>query len=138
MTRRNPFEEIEEWIDRMSQQVESGDWGSFGGGGVLVDLIDTGEAYEIHADLPGYDRDDISLTLADGTLAITAERESTTETGDEQFVRRERRHNRVSRTIRLPEPIDEESTSAKYDNGVLTIHLTKEHTTESGQQIDIE
>jgi len=64
--RRNPFDDIEEMLDRVSRQVEEGM--SAGGlqvpGSVPVDVADTDEQYVVTADLPGYETDDIELTLS--------------------------------------------------------------------------
>ncbi|WP_306054305.1 Hsp20/alpha crystallin family protein [Natronococcus wangiae] len=140
--RRNPFDEIEEVLDRVSRQVEEGMTG--GGlqvpGSVPVDVADTGEEYVVTADLPGYDTDDIDLTLAEGTLRLEAHRAGETETTDEsgRYLRRERTRQSVNRRVRLPDPVDEESVSAGYENGVLTVRLPKVSGGESSREIDIE
>ncbi|TYL39459.1 heat-shock protein Hsp20 [Natronococcus pandeyae] len=142
--RRNPFDEIEEMLDRVSQQVEEGMTG--GGlqvpGSVPVDVADRGEEYVVTADLPGYDTDDIDLTLAEGTLRLEAHRagKTETETTDEsgRYLRRERTRQSVNRRIRLPDPVEEESVSAGYENGVLTVRLPKVSGGESSKAIDIE
>ncbi len=65
--RGNPFDELEEMLDRLSRQVGEGMTG--GGlqvpGSVPVDVADAGEEYIVTADLPGYETDDISLTLSE-------------------------------------------------------------------------
>lgn len=139
MSGSNPFDEIESWIDQITEEIETADVGSLVGGQVPVDVLDTGEQYEVRVDLPGYKRGDIAVTFADGTLTITAERDreaATEEAG--RYVRRERRHDRTSRSVRLPEPVDEGETSATYDRGVLTVILPKAGTGEAGHEIDIE
>lgn len=141
MSRRNPFEELEELFERMSSQFEGGDWYRVGGKPIAVDLVDEGDRYELFADLPGYEREDIDLTLTDGSLRIDAERdddepEDPLETT--RHVQRERHHGTVSRTVRLPEPIDEDNSNARYHNGVLTITLPKLQPDENSTQIDIE
>lgn len=142
MSRRNPFEELEELFERMSRQFEGGDWYRVGGKPIAVDLVDEGDRYELSADLPGYERDDINLTLTDGSLRIEASREDEHEEEDEspttRFVRRERHQETVSRTIHLPEPIDEEASNARYQNGVLTVTLPKLQPTVDSTNIDIE
>lgn len=141
MRRRNPFDELEELFERMSRQFEGGDWYT-GGKPISVDVADTGDTYELTADLPGYDRDDIELTLAEGSLTIEAVREEADEEREEtpsvRYVRREREHAEISRTIRLPEPIDEEEAVARYRNGVLTVTLPKQEPDEDATSIDIE
>lgn len=140
MTRPNPFDELEDLFERMSRQFEGAEWSTMTGNAIAVDLLDEDDAYELIADLPGYDRDDIDLTIADGALHIEAERSESTEEADPaiDYVRRERRRSRVTRTIRLPEPIEEDAAEARYANGVLTVNLPKREPGADGTQIDIE
>ncbi|WP_247003115.1 Hsp20/alpha crystallin family protein [Halosolutus gelatinilyticus] len=138
--RRNPFEEIEDVLERVSRQVEEG----MGAGGlqvpgsVPVDVADTGEEYVVTADLPGYDTDDIDLTLSDGTLRLEATRTDEEEYAEGRYLRRERTRASASRRIRLPEPVDEDAISAGYEDGVLTVHLPKVGGGEESKSIDIE
>jgi HSP20 family protein len=144
--RRNPFDELDEMLDRIGQQVEEGM--TSGGlqvpGSVPVDVADRGEEYVVTVDLPGYDTADIDLTIAEGTLRIEGERadESALETADEtgrgRYLRRERTRQSVNRRIRLPEPVEEESVSASYDNGVLTVRLPKVVGEGGSKAIDID
>ncbi|APX97536.1 Hsp20/alpha crystallin family protein [Natronorubrum daqingense] len=139
--RGNPFDEIEEMLDRVSKQVESGM--TSGGlqvpGSVPADVVDTGEEYLVTADLPGYDTDDIELTLSEGTLRLEADREEESEASvDGRFLRRERTRTSASRRIRLPEPVEEDEVSAGFENGVLTVRLPKVTGTETSKEIDIE
>lgn len=141
--RRNPFEELEEMLDRLGEQVEEGMTGGTrlpGGRSVAVDLADEGETYVLTADLPGFETDDIDLTLQDNHVHIEADRESVEEERDgDRYLRRERHRTSVSRSVRLPEEVDEDAVSARYTNGVLTVTLPKEHAPdESGHHIDIE
>jgi HSP20 family protein len=75
---KNPFEELERAFERMGEQLGrlapelSTDT-------VLVDVADIGEAYVVTADLPGYDRDEVEVSVADQTLTIEASREAETE-----------------------------------------------------------
>ena len=142
MGRHNPFEELEELFERMSGQFEGTEWYKIGNQPVMVDLVDLGEAFELTADLPGFARDDIDISLADGTLTIEANREeSTTDEETEEpvrYLRQERRSAAVSRSIRLPEPIEEESAKATYNAGVLTVSLPKLEPDQDGTSIDIE
>ncbi len=136
MTRRNPFEELEQLFERMSQQVEPGEWRGIGGSAVPVDLLDSGDDFVIIADLPGYARDDIDLTVAEETLRIDAERDTDEEAGE--IIRQERRRGSASRSVRLPEPVDETETTATYRDGVLRVTLPKVTPEDDGQRIDIE
>ena len=121
---RNPFDEIERMFDRMSRQFDPLEEG-FLEGSVAVDLRDTGDANEVTADLPGYDRGDIDVQLAGETLTISADRTDERDEEEGRYIRRERRRQSVSRSVRLPDPVQEEGTEATYSNGVLTVRLPK-------------
>jgi HSP20 family protein len=132
--RDNPFEEIERVFERMSEQFGEMQPGQLptGTGTVLVDVEDRGDAFVVTADLPGFDRDEIEVNLREDTLELSASRETTEETETSDFVRRERRRSDASRSIRLPEPVDAEGTTATHENGVLTVTLPKQTPEESG------
>jgi HSP20 family protein len=138
MSRRNPFDEIEEMFEQMSDQ-----FGQFGQMNVpatqslSVDLADHDDKFEVTADLPGYDREDIDLSVADRTLRISAERDDSREESDGNYLRRERRRHSVSRSLSLPEDVEEEEASAAYTNGVLTVTLPKATSDEDSRSIDI-
>ncbi|EMA31244.1 Hsp20/alpha crystallin family protein [Halobiforma nitratireducens] len=138
--RHNPFDEIEEMLDRVSRQVEEGMTG--GGlqvpGSVPVDVADTDEEYVVTADLPGYETDDIDLTLSEGTLRLDASREDALEFAEGEYLRRERTRKTASRRVRLPEPVEEDGVSAGYENGVLTVRLPKVSGEDGSKEIDIE
>lgn len=139
--RRNPFDELEDVFDRLSRQVEEGMSRGTGfpvPGSVAVDVVDELDEYVVHADLPGYDTDDIELTLGDGTLTLEATRVEDDEHVESRYLRRERTERSVSRRIRLPEPVDEDAVAASYDRGVLTVTLPKETGGEDSRRIDIE
>jgi HSP20 family protein len=138
--RGNPFDEFERMLERMNRQL-----GEFEGGvnvrtgsSASVDVADQGEEFRVTVDLPGYETDDVDLTLTNDTLRIEAQREEATEEDDEQYIRKERRRQSISRSVSLPEPVDEEAVSATYNNGVLTVTLPKQYGDGDGRQIEIE
>jgi HSP20 family protein len=139
MSRRNPFEEIEQMFERMNQQLgQLNEMPVPGTQQLSVDLADREDAFEVTADLPGYDREDIDLSVADRTLRISAEHDDSTEAGDGDYLRRERRRRSVSRSLSLPEDVAEEEASATYTNGVLTVTLPKATDLDDSRSIDID
>ena len=123
---RNPFDEIERVFDRMSQQFDPLDLeADVLAGSVPVDVEDAGDAFVVTADLPGYDREDIDVQLAGETLTVSADRTEEREDRDGRYIRRERSRGSVSRSVRLPDPVDEDGTEATYADGVLTVRLPK-------------
>ena len=122
--RNNPFEEIEQLFERMS----SGGMGGMGGmHDVSVDVSETDAEVVVTADLPGYEKNDIEVGVKDRQLTVEAERshESEDRDADERFLRQERTHQRVSRSVSLPTDVDENGATATYHNGVLTVTLPK-------------
>jgi HSP20 family protein len=143
--RSNPFEDLEEMIERMSRQFEASMGGAgmeqLTGGGASVDVADRGDQFVVTADLPGYRKEDRDVTLRGDQLQIRGEREESSEEGDGDeghYIRKERRHESVSRSVSLPEAVEEESVSAQYRNGVLTVTLPKRGVAgDDSHQIDI-
>lgn len=139
MRGRNPFEEIEQFFERMSQQFEeSAEWPPSMGGGTPVDVLDRGDEYEVTADLPGFEKEDVEVTLTDDALRVSASRETETEETDADYVRRERRSESVDRRVSLPESVDQDDVDATLSNGILTVTLSKEVAGDDARTIDIE
>lgn len=138
MPPRNPFDEIERMFEQMDKGLKTFDASLTQG--VPVDLIDEDESYVVTADLPGYEKEDIDIRLTGSTLMIRAERSTETEETDSEgeYVRRERSHESVNRSVQLPERVSQEDTDASYQNGVLTVTLPKESSLDSGESIPIE
>ena len=144
---RNPLEELERLFERMSRQYGGGSDrpqsdGSIGWFGtelepMSVDIVERDDEYVVTVDLPGFEKEDVSLQLADETLRIEADREETGEEADGEYIRRERRHESVRRSIRLPESVDSDGVTARMNNGVLTVTLEKP-AVEDAESIDIE
>ena len=111
------------------------------GASASIDVADRGEEFTVTADLPGFDTEDIDVSIREDVLRIEAEHEEESEEGDEEdgrYLRKERRHQSVSRSVTLPEQVDEEAVSAEYRNGVLTVTLPKvEEQDDESHQIDI-
>jgi HSP20 family protein len=120
---RNPFDEIERMFDRMSRQFDPLEEGALEGS-APVDVEEVSDAFVVTVDLPGYDREDIDVQLAGETLTVSADRADEREESG-RYIRRERTRQSVSRSVRLPDPVDEEGTEANYADGVLTVRLPK-------------
>ena len=71
-------------------------------GGVEVDVAEREDSVIVTADLPGFEKAEIDLSVANDALTIRAEHDVDDAYESEHYVRRERRHHSVSRTIPLP------------------------------------
>jgi HSP20 family protein len=90
-----------------------------------ADVWETEDEIVYAFDLPGIPEDKISVELEDGALTVTAEREREDKVEDGRYFRFERRFGTFSRTIGVPQGIDEDSVSAKFEHGVLEVHVRK-------------
>lgn len=115
----NPISDVEDLFERMSSELPVKP------NRPHVDLVEHADEYVLRADLPGFDREEIDVTLRDRTLTISADREEEAGTADAHFVRRERRHRAVTRSIKVPESVDPEDVTATYQRGVLEVRLPR-------------
>lgn len=88
-----------------------------------VDIREDKDSYHAEAELPGFTKDQINVSLEDGTLTITAQRDAEEKAGESHLT--ERRFTKVSRSFRLPTAIDESKVQARLDHGVLHLTLPK-------------
>lgn len=91
----------------------------------VVDVEETDHAYVITAELPGMEKKDINISVEDGTLLISGEKNSEKETKDKNYHRIERSYGKFHRSFQLPDGIDRDKIEASYKNGVLTLSLPK-------------
>ena len=98
--------------------------GEEGQSAIKTDIRDTGEAYIVEAELPGYTKDEIAIDVKDDILTITAEKHNEETEEKKGYIRCERYSGSVSRSFNISE-VDAAAISAKHENGVLTLTLPK-------------
>jgi len=131
LVRWEPFREIATLQNEMSRLMNTVTGLGNGNGATprtwvpAVDVWETESELVCAFDLPGIPEDRISLEYEDGALTVSAERERTTEVSDEQLYRFERRFGTFSRTIALPQGVDEGQIKADYRDGVLEVRVSK-------------
>jgi len=100
-----------------------------------VDVEETDEGFVVMADLPGFEKDDLSIRFDDGVLAIHGE----SEVSEEHDTVASRRSRRVDERLAFPASVLEDEISASYHNGVLEITLpVAADDADDGHRIDIE
>jgi HSP20 family protein len=90
-----------------------------------LDVWETENEIVYAFDLPGIPEESVNVELEDGSLTVSAERERQHEVSDDRFYRFERRYGTFSRTIGLPQGVDESGIRAEYEDGVLEVHVAK-------------
>jgi HSP20 family protein len=106
----------------------------FGGEGILDRMGDThlmkleefldGDTCVIRAELPGIDPEkDVEISVSDGVMHLTAQREEHSEEDRPDGYRSEFRYGRLARSIRLPQGAKEEDVKASYQDGILEVRV---------------
>jgi HSP20 family protein len=89
-----------------------------------VDIYQNGDKEVVlSAELPDMERENIDITVDNGTLTIRGEKKFSNGAKEEQFHRIERRYGAFSRSFSLPQTVDPSKVGAEYKNGVLTVRL---------------
>ena len=89
-----------------------------------IDLVEQDDAYVLRAELPGMQRDDMTIEYSDGILIVRGEQ--TIETAADHAVRRMKHGYRAfARRFVLPEPVEVDAMVATYAHGVLEVHLPR-------------
>ncbi len=95
---------------------------------LAMDVVEGSKDIMVITDLPGVVRDNIKIDLTEDTLEITAQFDVLSEGN---FVRKERLYGKANRIVSLPAKIKINESSAKFENGVLTVVLPKLENTKS-------
>jgi HSP20 family protein len=90
-----------------------------------MDLTETDGEFVLRADLPGLEEDDLDIEVKGSVLTVSGEREAEHEESSRGFHRVERSFGRFSRSLDLPEGIDPDAVTAKFDRGVLEVRMPK-------------
>ena len=127
LVRWEPFRELASIHNEMSRLLNA-----FEGNGTTtqswvpaLDVWETDDELVYAFDLPGVPKEDTAIEYDDGMLTVTAKRERTLEHGDDRFYRFERRFGTFSRSVGLPQGVDESRIRADFKDGVLEIHVAK-------------
>lgn len=102
-----------------------------------IDVRDEGDHYLLEADLPGVDKNNISIEIDNNVLTIAASVEEEKKEEKENYIYNERRSGSFQRSFTLKD-IREDAIDAKYENGVLKLNLPKKaDTSGSARRIEL-
>jgi HSP20 family protein len=93
-----------------------------------VDITEDDNEYLVKAELPEVKKEDVKVTLEDGTLSITGERKIEKEEKSKKYHRIERAYGSFERSFTLPGDADAAKVSSEFKDGVLKVHLPKNPT----------
>lgn len=100
-----------------------------------TDIKEKDNKYIIETDLPGFTKDNISLTLNDGYLKISAKTTKEEKNEDEKYLHQERYYGECSRNFYVGENLKEENIEAEFKNGILKISIPKNEEKEKNFEI---
>lgn len=90
-----------------------------------VNVAETEDAYEVSAELPGMEPDDVHVEFKEGVLWITGEKQEEKEEKGKTHHRIERRYGQFRRSIPFPGAVKESDVQAHFKNGVLVVMVPK-------------
>ena len=129
LTRWDPFREMVAFRNLMDRMIEgsvspSGMWNG-DEWNLPLDVSETPDDYVVKASLPGINPDDLEITFENNVLSIKGEIRDEQETEQQHYHLRERRTGTYFRSLTLPSSVKADAIDARYEAGVLTLHLPK-------------
>ncbi len=129
-----PWLALDRWSnlkDELNSFFDMPFWSGFGRTGQLftgwspaLDLYESGDHLTAVVELPGMRKEDIDISLHDGTLTVSGERKRESTNG-EKAQRTERYVGTFRRSIALPTRVDASKVNATYQDGILKVTLPK-------------
>ncbi|SHI94416.1 Hsp20/alpha crystallin family protein [Algibacter luteus] len=90
-----------------------------------VNIKETADAYLVEMAVPGLKKSDFHIDIDNQVLSISTETKDEKELEEENYTRREFGYASFKRSFTLPESVDDDKINAKYNEGILTVHLPK-------------
>jgi HSP20 family protein len=104
-----------------------------------ADVSETDKEYVIRAELPAVKKEDVQVTLDQGTLTIKGERRQQQEDRNEKFHRVESFYGSFERSFSLPENVNADAIHCESKDGILTVHIPKRaEQTSTPKQISVQ
>ncbi len=121
----NPIHEMDELFHNRLASVLGGEGLQSAAWSPVVDIEESGEAYTIRAELPGLSKEKMKVTVENGVLTLSGERDLEHRVETKTFHRVERSHGTFTRSFTLPDDVDSESVAANFKDGLLEIQIAK-------------
>lgn len=129
LTHWSSFDRLASLRDQVNRLFDwtapSRDSGLFSGWSPALDVFDSKDQLVVKVELPGLKKEEIEISLHDGTLSVSGERKVETEAAEGQSFRSERYFGKFQRSVTLPTAVDPGNVKASYRDGILTVELAK-------------
>ena len=100
------------------------------------DIYEKEGNYHIEMDIPGYNKNDITIEAKDGYLTITAEKKEEENIEEKNYIKRERIYGKYQRSFYLGD-LDTDNVEASFTDGTLKVVVPKKEITENKKVIEI-
>lgn len=138
----DPFREFEKTENRLAQLLRrstsdiDAETASFSQWTPSVDIIEDEKEFLVKAELPEIKKEDVKVSVENGMLQISGERNLEKEEKGKKYHRIEREYGSFARSFTLPDGADSSKITADFKDGVLQIHIGKNKTSKPGS-VDI-
>lgn len=120
------FEQIAKKFNNFTSDIEKGISFEMGGFSPRIDITEDDKNLFIHAEIPGLVKEDVKISVdEERALKMTGAKKKSSANEGKSFLRNERVFGEFERSLMLPDYVDVEKISAKYENGVLELTLPK-------------
>ncbi len=90
-----------------------------------TDVKESDSGYELEMDLPGFQKEDVKVSLENGYLTVSAVKESKDETESGRYIRRERYSGACQRSFYVGEDVEQEDIKGEFKHGILKLSIPK-------------
>ena len=138
---------FDDWMNFSFPDIDKALYGKRANNVMKTDVKETESGYEVDIDLPGFKKDEVSASLENGYLTISAakgldkdEAESKAEAKKGNYIRRERYSGACQRSFYVGEEVTQDDIKASFKHGILTLTIPKKDAkqVESKKYISIE
>ncbi len=102
-----------------------------------TNILEKEESYEIELAAPGMKKEDFKLEVEKNVLSVVFEKEETEKKEEVEYLQREFEMDGFTRSFTIPETADVENIKARYENGILFIHIPKMEKARLSREIKI-
>ena len=121
---------FDDWMDSFEEEFfgrKNPLYGKHAKNMMKTDVRETDGTYEVDIDLPGFKKEDISVSFENGYLTVSTNKTLDRDDKDKEgkYIRQERYAGSMSRSFFIGKNIPKEDIKAKYEDGVLRLSVPK-------------
>ena len=120
---------FDDWMNFSFPDIGKALYGKRANNVMKTDVKETESGYEVDIDLPGFKKDEVSASLENGYLTISAAKGLDKDEQDKKgkYIRKERYAGSMSRSFYVGEGVDQNDIHAKFEDGILRLSVPKEN-----------